>query len=129
PAPLPRRVLELLELPKVLAVLREETVSPLGAAAASALRPSADPAEVAASLAETTEARAVLERRGPFPLAGLPDLSPRLAALRAEGAVLPAPELIDILQAVETAISVRRALRAAADLAPRLAALAERLTE
>jgi DNA mismatch repair protein MutS2 len=123
------RVLELLELPKVLAALREGAVSPLGAAAASALRPSDHPAHVAAALAETTEARAVLERVGPFPLAGLPDLSPWLAALRVEGGVLAAPELVDVLHAVETAISARRFLRAAAEIAPRLAALAERLVE
>ncbi len=127
-APVDDRVLELLELPKVLAVLREEAVSPLGAAAASGLRPSDDPVHVAAALAETTEARAVLERIGPFPLASLPDLSLRLAALRVEGVVLAASELVDVLHAVETAISVRRMLRAAA-IAPRLAALAERLVE
>lgn len=127
--PVAGRVLELLELPKVLAALREEAVSPLGVAAASALGPSDDPAEVAAALAETTEARAVLERVGPFPLAGLPDLALRLAALRVEGAVLAAPELVDVLHAVETAISARRFLLAAAEVAPRLAALAGGLVE
>ncbi len=123
------RVLELLELPRVLEALREGAMSPLGAAAALALRPTADPAAVACALAETTEARLLADRTGPFPLSGLPDLTPRLAALRVEGAVLPAPELVDVLHAAETAMSTRRALRHATDLAPRLAARAERLVE
>ena len=108
------RVLELLELPRVLEALSEGAMSPLG---------------VAAALAETTEARRFVERSGPFPLSGVPDLAPRLAALRVEGAVLPAPELVEVLRAAEAAISTRRALRRAADIAPRLAARAERLVE
>lgn len=123
------RVLDLLELPRVLEALREGAMSPLGAKAALELRPAADPAAVAEALAETTEARLLLDRIGPFPLSGLPDLAPRLAALRVEGAVLPAPELVDVLHAAEVAISARRALRHAADVAPRLAARAERLVE
>ncbi len=123
------RVLDLLEVPRVLEALREGTMSPLGAAAARALRPTADPEVVASALAETTEARLIIDRSGPFPLSGLPDLTPRLSTLRVEGAVLPAPELVDVLHAAEVAISVRRALRHATDLAPKLAGRAESLVE
>lgn len=69
------RTLRLLELDKILAMLRQACATPMGEALASDQKPQPDPDRVADLQAQTAEAVALLNRETP-PLSGLADIRP-----------------------------------------------------
>ena len=87
--------LKTIELPAVLEMLAEKCSSDGAKEAALALRPSVEPAEVRRLLAETTDARRMVETKGGPTFSGLKDIRASLA--RADrGGVLNTRELLDI---------------------------------
>ena len=62
-----------------------------------------------------------------FHFDGLPDLSPHIAKLGIEGAVLDAREILDILQTLDRACDIRHVLEASAQRPPRLGRLGARI--
>jgi DNA mismatch repair protein MutS2 len=119
-----RRTLETLEWPLVVERLRAHARTPGGrrrcepGAAHALFAPDAESAR--ALLAETGEARALLERAAP-PFGGLADVATALA--RAErGGAISAGELLDVAAAIEAIEATERFLARAVELAPRLAA-------
>ena len=87
--------LKTIELPAVLELLAEKCSSDGARDAALALRPSTDAARVRALLAETTDARRMVETKGGPTFSGLKDI--RASVARADmGGVLNTRELLDI---------------------------------
>lgn len=86
-----------------------------------------EPEEARARLAETSEARRLVDGPGPAPLGGVPDLAPVLRRLGKEG-VLSANELGDVASALSAFHAVRGFFARHAGDAPRLAAIAEAMT-
>ncbi|HKY24376.1 MAG TPA: hypothetical protein VJM07_04430, partial [Gaiella sp.] len=81
------RALELLELPAILERLAAAAASEPGHARALALRPTADPNEVAARQRRTTEAVALLDHAAEPELGNVRDVRP-VAELAARGSAL-----------------------------------------
>ncbi len=115
--------LRVLEYDKITAILAGFTSSAPGRERAEALRPLEDDAQVAASLALTSEMAGLLASTGAPPLGGARDLRATLRQLRAEGAWLAPDALLDVLASVEAADDCRRYF-AQAQQAPRLAEIA-----
>lgn len=88
--------LDVLEYGKVKAMLAGYAASSLGKAAAAALEPLADAAAVRIAVEETTELRALLERRGRIPVAGMTDVRPAVRGADAAEKALEPPALLDI---------------------------------
>ena len=123
-----RRTLEVLEWPVLVDRLRAHARTPEGRrrclADADALF-AADPASARALQAETSEARALLERAAP-PFGGIGDVEGAL--VRAErGGDLGPGELLDVAAAIEAIDATQRFLAAQAEPAPRLAGRAAAL--
>ncbi len=103
------RVLEDLEFPAVLALLRAETVTPPGGVLALTLTPALEPAAVAAETLRTVEAVEHLTRRGTLPFGTLPDPEPLLARLGVEASVLAPLEILDLLTLLQAGRNVKGA--------------------
>jgi DNA mismatch repair protein MutS2 len=124
-----RRTLETLEWPLLVERLRATARTPGGR---RRCEPEAsdelfadDPETARAHLAETSEARALLERAAP-PFGGLSEVGPAL--LRAErGGEIGAGDLLDIAAAIEAVEATQRYLARAGAEAPRLAGRAATL--
>ncbi len=87
--------LKTIELPAVLELLAQKTVSDIAKELARALRPSGDLREVQQRLAETGDAKKMMETRGSPSFSGLKDVRSSLA--RADmGGMLNTRELLDI---------------------------------
>ena len=87
--------LKTIELPAVLELLAAKCASDGAKEAALALRPSAEPRQVKERLAETSDAKAMVEGKGSPSFAGLKDVRSSLA--RADmGGMLNTRELLDI---------------------------------
>ncbi len=120
-----RRTLDTLEWPLLVERLCHHARTPQGRARCA---PDAEPPLFAPDLAtaralqaETSEARAILERAAP-PFGGTPDVGPALA--RAErGGDLGAGELLDVAAVLEDVEATHRFLATHAETAPRLAGL------
>jgi len=124
-----RRTLEALEWPLVIERLCAHARTPGGrqrfAPESAAELFAADAAAARERLAETGEARALLEVDAP-PFGGLLDVAPALA--RAErGGEIAAGELLDVAGAIAAITATARFLARRAEAAPRLAALASAL--
>ena len=119
------RALELLELPEILDRLAGVAGSEPGRLQALALRPSADPDEVAARQALTTEAVAILEQSAEPDLAGARDVRPAVE-VAARGSVLDTGALHTIAVSIDTGVTARIALESVDDV-PGLARLASRI--
>ena len=124
-----RRTLESLEWPLVLERLRAHVQTPGGrmrcAVESDTALFTADAESARARLAETAEARALLELEAP-PFGGLSDVGAALA--RAErGGEIGAGDLLDVAAAVSAIDATARWLARRAEGAPRLAALAASL--
>jgi DNA mismatch repair protein MutS2 len=117
-----------LEWPKIRERLAAYTAFPWSAEKARALRPSADPAEVLARLAETEEARQLLAREPGFDLGGVRDLRPHLEAAR-HGATLSPADLLALWETLQTARRARRTLLRRSGEWPHLARHAARMQE
>ncbi len=124
--PADARTLRVLEFPKILAALAEGTVTPMGREVALRLAPLCEGEAVRAALAETAEAVAVAAE-SEIQVRGARDIRPQ-AALAASGGVLEPLELLDVAQTLEVTRRVQSHLRSRRVLAPRLAALADRLS-
>lgn len=84
-----------LEINKVMEMLKSKASSELGLSIIEKLRPSSSFEEVEAALKETTEAQSILIKRGHVPLQGIHDISDK--AKRADlGATLDAKSLLKI---------------------------------
>jgi DNA mismatch repair protein MutS2 len=118
------RTLERLEWPDVVLRLEACAETPGGRARArgALFEESAEGAR--ARLAETSEARALLDAGGAPPLSGARDLDASLVHL-AKGGGLAAGELLDVASTLGALAATARFLRARAAEAPRLAGLAE----
>lgn len=124
--PADERTLRVLEFPKILAALAEGTVTPMGRELALRLAPLCEGEAVRAALAETAEAVAT-SAESEIQLRGARDVRSQ-ASLAASGGLLEPLELLDVAQTLEVARRVQSQLRARRALAPRLAALADRLS-
>lgn len=125
------RTLERLDWSEVAARLARHAATPLGAAALAAPPESlfaASRAEAEARLAETGEARAVLDEGEVPPFEGTADVQPQLERLRRGGA-LEGLELLAVAGTLRACAGVGRFLRARGERAPGLAALAEALAD
>lgn len=131
-----QKTLERLDWGEVLERLAGYARTPRGAAA---LAPGASgelprevfaqsPAAVRERLAETAEARAVLDAGDAPPLGGAAELAPTLGRATREG-VLTGEELLAVAATLAALRETRRFLARRAEEAPRLAALAELLPE
>ncbi len=124
-----QRTLERLEWPRILARLRDFAATPRGRARCAARE--AEPAlfevtreGVLLRLAETGEARAILDAGEAPPLGGVADPSASLARARKEG-VLSAHELLELGSCLGALHASARFLSLWREAAPRLAAIAE----
>ena len=131
------KALQRLEWPQLLERLRGHAATPRGRARCAPpgeedasvdpgglFQPDLDSAQ--ARLAETGEARALLDAGEAPPLGGMADLDPALRRL-ARGGTLAATELLDLAAALGVVHATARHLARRAEEAPRLATLASRL--
>ncbi len=115
--------LRVLEYPRVLDLLAEQTSNPMGREAALSLAPSCFPEVVERRLRETAEACLLLERGNGMPLGGIRDI--REAVSRAALEMLLAPvELLDVAQTIAAAQRLRTFLVKQVDAVPTLAEIA-----
>ncbi len=118
------KALAALEFPAVIDRLARLTSFSAGRERATTLRPSSDREVVVERQRHTAEALRLLRLGVQVTLGGAHDV--RDAALGASrGQVLPASELLEVASTVRAGQRTRRALTAAAEHAPRLAAIAE----
>lgn len=128
------RTLVRLEWPLVRARLRAHLQTPRARARLAPDAEGDDPLfealaeEARARLAETGEARRLLEGAGGAPLGGVPELEPTLRRLE-KGGVLSVQELRDVGSALATMHAVRGFLSRRTEEAPRLGSLAAGITE
>ncbi len=115
-----------LEYPAIVERLAAAAGTPHGAAAARALTPSADPAEVAHRQALTTEAIALLDAAGAPELGGVSDVR-EAAAQAARGGMLSPGTLREVEVSMQVALDARAALAEQRELAPLLGELADRI--
>lgn len=121
--------IDLLEYEELREILRRFVPSPLGRSKLDAMEPSPDRAAVEASLAETAEAIAYLDRLRDaradavrLRFSDLPDVAESAAKLRIEGAVLDGLELFNLGTVLARAMEARSALtQAGGRLANRVA--------
>ena len=95
-----------LELPAVLELLSQEAVSMPAKEHAELLRPSSNPAEVKAKLAETTAAKTMMIVNGSPSFSGVKDVRSSLSRAQI-GGVLNTRELLDIAAVLQSARNVR----------------------
>jgi DNA mismatch repair protein MutS2 len=123
------RTLAQLDWPEVTARLAAHAATPAGHAACAAGELfEATAAGVRERLAETGEARALLDAGEPPPLGGVADVEATLRRLAA-GGVLAARELLDLGRTLGALHAAARFLRRRREPAPRLAALADAIEE
>ncbi|HEV8198493.1 MAG TPA: Smr/MutS family protein [Candidatus Polarisedimenticolia bacterium] len=123
------KLLSDLEFEAVREALQAETATPLGALRASALRPSADPVEVAREQAITLEALRHLEEKGALPFGTLLDITPILDRLGVDGQELGAREVLDVLAVMRAGRDLRAELAPAREAYPGLWRLAADLPD
>ena len=95
-----------LELPAVLELLSQEAVSGPAKEHAVLLRPSSNPAEIKAKLAETTAAKTMMTVNGSPSFSGVKDVRSSLSRAQI-GGMLNTRELLDIAAVLQSARSVR----------------------
>lgn len=120
--------IQILELPKILERVSKFASFSAGASLALSLTPSTDLDEVRRRQQETSEARRLLAVKTDVSLGGARDVR-AAAQLAARAGVLDAPTLLDIKSTLIAARTLRRLLSKLADQFPRLAFIAEGLTE
>ncbi len=116
-----------LELDKVRAVLASLAATAKGRRLAEALSPSSDIGVVRFHLAETSEAKRLLEENARLTLDGLPDLENELRELEIEGRILGVESFLRIALASEIIVQTKSAVLARSSEAPLLAKRAESL--
>ena len=122
------KAIRTLELDKILARLAAHAQFSAGAALARGLAPATDRPEAAQRVAETDEARRLLDLKPDAGVGGARDVRP--AAERAtRGVTLPPQDLLDVQYTLVAARRLKRAVLASADEAPQLAALARGIAD
>lgn len=122
------KALQTLEFPKVLERLARHTVFSVSQERAEALRPAADIDAARRRLAETGEARALLEDQPKVGVGGARDLRPALGNAR-RGMALTAAELLDVKGTLVAARTLARQLQDAEASYPLLAELAAQMPQ
>lgn len=117
-----------LEWPRLLELLAAQAATERGAEALRALDFPATHGGVRERLAQTTEARRLVDAGSEPPFGGVADLRAQLAEL-ARGRALTARELAELAATIEAAARVRASLAGNAAQAPGLAALAQTLPD
>ncbi len=118
------RVLMTLEYTRIREMLAEHALSGLGRDLALNLHPLQHPSAVAAAIAETTEARAILDGGGQIPLWGLGDMRP-IVERASKGGILQAAELVRLADCLRGAAEFRRYMQSKRRTAPNLSRYAE----
>jgi DNA mismatch repair protein MutS2 len=122
------KVIRTLELDKILERLAEHAKFSAGAALARQLQPTADLQEARQRVAETSEARRLLDLKPDVGVGGARDV--RLAAERAaRGVVLQPLELLDVQYTLVSARRLKRSVLQSAESAPILAQLARGIAD
>ena len=120
---------ESLEFDAVRAALARLCATPMGEALALSLRPHEDPRQAEEALAETAEARDLLEEQGRPPIRLPADPGAPLARLAISGTRLGAVEILLLVRLCAVATAARRALARRNDRWPRLAGRAGALPD
>jgi DNA mismatch repair protein MutS2 len=100
--------LKVLEFYRILEILKEFSISPLGQKRCLALRPSKDLHLIQSRLAEVLELKEILKTLGDIPIRGLKDIEAVLKRLEMEGAVLSVQEIMDIHQQMVLCKGIKR---------------------
>ena len=103
--------LRALEFPRILEVLRQFALTPLGGAKLAEIRPATDPSKVQAALDATTEAVRFLAENGPLPLRAPGDIDVILRSLAVEGRALEGVQLIGLADLLASVEQARQAVR------------------
>lgn len=119
---------ERLEWPRLLEHLAAQAATGRGAAACREGRFAPDAVAIRERLAETSEARALLDAGEPPPFGGIGDLRSVLGGIE-RGRAPEAGELLAVLDCARGARRIRRFLQERCERAPGLAALAESMAE
>ena len=102
------RSLRVLEFFKLLEILKEFSISPLGRKRCEALRPSKDLTLIRSRLAEVLELKEILKTLGDLPISGLKDIKEILDRLEVEGSVLNVQELVEVYGLMELCRGLKR---------------------
>jgi len=100
--------LKALEFYRILEILKEFSISPLGQKRCLALRPSKDLRSIQSRLAEVFELKETLKTFGDIPIRGLKDIEAALKRLEVEGAALSIQEIMDIHQQMVLCKGIKR---------------------
>lgn len=122
------KALQTLEFPKVLERLARHSAFSVSHERALALRPAVDIDAARRRLAETSEARALLDDQPKLGVGGARDLRPALGNAR-RGMALTAPELLDVKGTLVAARTLARQLQDAEASCPLLAELAAQMPQ
>ena len=115
-----------LEYDKALALLRERTVSRLGAGMAASLLPATHPGEIKERLAETTEAVSVINQKGALPLGEFGDVSGH-ASRADKGGSLTMGQLLEVARHLSIVRKAAAFIKTGTDGIPILRSIAEGL--
>ena len=102
------RSLKVLEFYRLVEILKEFSISPLGRTRCEALRPSRDVTFIQSRLAEVLELKEILETVGDLPIGGLKDIRGTMGRLEVEGSVLDVQELLDLYDQMELSKGLKR---------------------
>ena len=121
--------LDILEYAKVKAMLAGYAACSLGRAAIKTLEPMTTPELLRPPVAETTELRELLKRRGRLPVAGMTDVRPAVAGTEGGESVIEPPTFRDIASTLRAAREFKLLFAEEAGASPHLGQLAERLDD
>lgn len=102
------RSLRVLEFYRLLDIMKEFSVSPLGRRRCENLRPTNQRSTIHQRLSEVIELKEILETYGEVPLRGLKDIEEILKKLDLEGSVLEVKEILDIYGQIQICKELKR---------------------
>lgn len=102
------RSLRVLEFYRLLDVMKEFSISPLGRKRIERLRPTTELPIILTRLSEVIELKEILETSEDIPLRGLKDIEGTLMKLDIEGAVLEVKDLLDICTHIQLCKGLKR---------------------
>ena len=103
--------LNVIELPRTLALISERATSPLGAERVRNVLPITDRDAIEREHARVAAVRSLLSAEEPWHLPGVPDARAALTRLRVEGASLAAPDLLVVGALLRSSRATRESLR------------------
>ena len=103
--------LNVIELPRTLALISERATSPLGAERVRELRPSTDRQTIEREHARVAAIRSLLSAEEPWHMQGVPDARSALTRLRVDGASLAASDLLVLGALFRSSRVTRESLR------------------